>query len=63
MGDLDSPGRATRRVRMTPLVFGVAFVAIGVVHLTGALVDDATWAWVLGLTALAVAGLVSAIRA
>jgi hypothetical protein len=62
MDDLDAPERADRSVRITPLVFGVAFVAIGAVHLTGALVDDTTWIWVLGLAALAIAGLVSAVR-
>lgn len=62
MDDLDAPRQPDRQVRLTPLVFGVAFVAIGAVHLTGALVDDTTWTWVLGLAALATAGLVSAIR-
>jgi hypothetical protein len=62
MDDLDARMRPDRRVRVTPLVFGVAFVAIGAAHLTGALVDDTTWVWVLGLVALAIAGLVSAIR-
>lgn len=62
MDDLDARMRPDQRVRVTPLVFGVAFVAIGAVHLTGALVDDTIWVWVLGLVALAIAGLVSAIR-
>ena len=62
MDDLDAQRRPGRNVRVTPLVFGVAFVAIGIVHLTGALVADTTWIWVLGLAALALAGLVSAFR-
>jgi hypothetical protein len=62
MADSDAHGQPDREVRLTPLVFGVAFVAIGVIHLTGALVDDTTWVWVIGLTALAVAGLISAVR-
>jgi dipeptide/tripeptide permease len=60
--DLDAQTQPARQVRLTQLVFGVAFVAIGAVHLTGALVDDTTWVWVFGLAALAVAGLISAIR-
>ncbi|MFN3219745.1 MAG: hypothetical protein ACE367_24935 [Acidimicrobiales bacterium] len=63
MDDLDTQVQTGRKVHITPLVFGVAFVTIGAVHLTGALVDDTTWVWVLGLAALAIAGLVSAIRA
>jgi hypothetical protein len=63
MDDLDAQRQPDRQVRVAPLVFGVAFVAIGAVHLTGALVDDTTWIWVLGLAALAIAGMVSAIRA
>lgn len=62
MDDFEAQPQTDRPVRLTPLVFGVAFVAIGAVHLSGALVDDTTWIWVLGLAVLAAAGLVSAIR-
>ncbi len=62
MADLDTPVPPDRRIRVTPLVFGLAFAAIGITYLAGAVVDDATWIWVVGLTALAVAGIASAIR-
>lgn len=55
-----------RKIRTTPLLFGLAFVAIGVVALTGGGHDvdvDTAWLWVAGFAAIGVAGLVSAVSA
>jgi len=55
-----------RQIRITPLVFGLAFIVIGLVALTGTDNDidvDTAWLWVAGFTAVGTAGLVSVIAA
>lgn len=57
----DAPSMA-RRVRITPLLFGVTFFAIGLLGLGGDFEVDATWLWVGLLAAAGIATGVTAIR-
>jgi len=55
-----------RQVRIAPLVFGLAFIAIGLVALASGGNDidvDTAWLWVAGFAAIGLAGLVSVITA
>ncbi len=55
-----------RPIRIAPLLFGLAFIAIGVVGLTGGGDDvdvDTAWLWVAGFAAIGIAGLASVVAA
>lgn len=45
------------RVRPTPLIFGIAFIALGILGLGGGLDGETSWFWVALLTAGGIAGL------
>ena len=54
------------QIRIAPLVFGMAFIAIGVIALTGTGNDvdiDTAWLWVTGFATIGLAGLISVIGA
>lgn len=50
-------------LRPTPLVFGIAFLALGVAGLGGGADGETAWLWVVLLTAAGIAGLTAAVRA
>lgn len=45
------------RLRITPLVFGLAFIALGILGLGGDLDGETSWFWVALLAAAGIAGL------
>ena len=44
-------------LRVTPLVFGLAFIALGIIGLGGRLDGETSWFWVALLAAAGIAGL------
>lgn len=44
-------------LRVTPLVFGLAFIALGILGLGGRLDGETSWFWVALLAAAGIAGL------
>ncbi len=55
--------RSRLGLRPTPLIFGIAFLTLGILGLDGGADGETTWLWVTLLTAAGLAGLVVAIRA
>lgn len=51
-----------QRLRVAPLVFGLAFIALGVLGLGGTLDRELTWAWVALLAAAGIAGMAAVVR-
>lgn len=49
--------RERLRLRVTPLVFGLAFIALGILGLGGSLDGETSWFWVALLAAAGIAGL------